>query len=162
VTVFLSRGESLFCEMRIEIDEFTMDDYDDACALWRAMREVELDDADTREKMAEYLQRNPAMSFVARHGDTMVGAVLCGHDGRRGYLHHLAVLPEYRNRGIGTRLVNACLAALGSHGIERCNIFIFSHNEPGKSYWTRTGWSRSPDVDVMYKYIEPAAGTEKH
>jgi len=148
--------------MRVEIDEFTMADYDEACALWRAMREVELDDADTREKMAGYLKRNPAMSFVAREGGKMVGAVLCGHDGRRGYLHHLAVLPEYRNRGIGTRLVDACLEALGSQGIERCNIFIFSDNESGRAFWTKTGWSRSPDVDVMYKYIEPAARPEKH
>lgn len=149
-------------EIPIEIDGFTMDDYDEACALWRAMPEVELDDADTREKMADYLKRNPAMSFVARQGGRMIGAVLCGHDGRRGYLHHLAVLPDYRNRGIGTRLVNACLAALASQGIERCNIFIMSHNESGRAYWTKTGWTRSPHVDVLYKYLEREARTREH
>ncbi len=139
----------------IEITEFTVSDYEEACALWRAIPEVELDDADTCEKMAGYLKRNPGMSFVAREGAKLVGAALCGHDGRRGYLHHLAVLPEYREQGIGTRLVEACLRALASHGIERCAIFILSENAPGKAFWTKRGWSVSQGADVMYKYIEP-------
>jgi ribosomal protein S18 acetylase RimI-like enzyme len=90
--------------MNIAITEFSMGDYDEAVALWRAMPEIGLDDADTPERMESYLARNRRLSFVARDRRKLVGAVLCGHDGRRGYLHHLAVDPDYRGMGIGSAL----------------------------------------------------------
>jgi ribosomal protein S18 acetylase RimI-like enzyme len=104
---------------------------------------------------ASYLERNPGMSFVARHGTEPVGAVLCGHDGRRGYLHHLAVAPPHRKHGLGRRLVAACLAELKRLRIRKCNIFLFADNAAGGRFWRRRGWVKRADLLVMQKDVLP-------
>jgi len=143
--------------MNIDIAEFSMADYDEACALWHAMHEIGLDDADSPEFMQVFLDRNPGLSFTARDCGSLIGAVLCGHDGRRGYLHHLAVHPAYRGMGIGTMLIDRCLSGLAATGIQRCNIFIFTENEEGKAFWEKAGWSRYNGLELMYRNVEKAA-----
>ena len=144
----------------MRIEAFSMGDYEEAAALWAAMPEIGLDDADARENMDRFLARNPGMSFVARHEGKLVGAVLCGHDGRRGYLHHLAVLPQYRNRGLGRELVERCVRALAVAGIQRCNIFIFAENEDGKRFWRKTGWWTYERLELMFKSTETKTAWE--
>jgi len=119
----------------VQIAEMSIADHDDVAALWEATEGVGFDEDDSRENVQSYLERNPGLSFVARCGGELVGAVLCGHDGRRGYLHHLAVPIEHRRRGIGAALVERCLAGLKDAGIRKCNIFVFGSNESG----VRTG-----------------------
>ena len=89
----------------------------------------------------------------------IVGAVLCGHDGRRGYLHHLAVTAPCRRQGIGQALVDACLTGLASVGIPKCNIFLLADNELGKAFWTHNGWNERCDLKVLQKetpsYTDP-------
>ena len=135
----------------MDITDFSISDYDEARSFWAGIEGVELDDADSRSVMEAYLERNPGMSFVARHDGKIVGAVLCGHDGRRGYLHHLAVLPEHRGAGVGRALVDRCLSALASAGIQKCNIFVFAENRAGIGFWKRTGWSEYDDLVLMFK-----------
>ncbi len=133
---------------------FTIADFDEVLALWRATEGVGLNESDSRENIAAYLAHNPGMSFIARdeHGH-LVGAVLCGHDGRRGYLHHLAVASAHRQRGIGRRLVEACFAELARLGIVKCNIFVFAHNTEGQQFWLHNGWNGRADLRVMQKQI---------
>src|SRR5215471_3680247 len=109
--------------MRHKIELMSLDDYDEVIALWQSAEGVGLGESDTRDAIAAYLKRNPGMSFVARHEGELAGAVLCGHDGRRGYLHHLAVAPPHRRNGLGRKLVAKCLAELKRRGILKCNIF---------------------------------------
>lgn len=140
--------------MTVSIIELSMTDYQEAAVLWRAMPEIGLDDdADTPERIESYLARNPGLSFVARDRGQLVGAVLCGHDGRRGYLHHLAVQPAHRGMGIGRVLADKCLSALATIGIPRCNIFVFAENEEGKGFWEKTGWLTHEGLDLMYKGV---------
>ncbi len=135
-----------------EIAEMTAQDYDEVAGLWRNTEGIGLDDdTDTREGIAAYLVRNPGLSFVARCNEKVIGSVLCGHDGRRGYLHHLAVALAQRHGGIGRALVEACLAKLGCIGIQKCNIFLFSDNEVGELFWKRTGWNERADLKVLQK-----------
>ena len=143
--------------MDIEISEMQAGDYDQVVTLWKLTEGIGLDAvSDSAQGIRKYLERNPQMSFVARVKDDphniIVGAVLCGHDGRRGYLHHLAVDPSCRGRGIGARLVEKCLAALRSQGIAKCNIFVFADNEGGLGFWRKTGW-KGPrnDLKVMQR-----------
>jgi ribosomal protein S18 acetylase RimI-like enzyme len=89
---------------------FCIEDYDAVVTLWRRSEGVGLNESDTREAIAAFLRRNPRLSFVAQKRGRIIGIVLCGHDGRRGYLHHLAVSKHHRQRGIGRQLVVACLA----------------------------------------------------
>lgn len=92
----------------IEIRELAILDYDAVMTLWRETPGVGLSAADNREAIAAYLLRNPGLSFAAWDGPRLVGAVLCGHDGRRGYLHHLAVAPAYRRQHLGFELAERC------------------------------------------------------
>jgi ribosomal protein S18 acetylase RimI-like enzyme len=128
---------------------FRIADYDAVVALWRRTEGVGLNESDTRRAIAAFLQRNPRLSFVAERDGRIVGAVLCGHDGRRGYLHHLAVAKRYRQRGLGRRLVDACLAKLRKIGISKCNIFIFANNAAGMKFWAHTGWKLRTELRLM-------------
>ena len=140
--------------MDFDIREMTVEDYDEALALWKATEEIDLSAGDDREGVALCLDRNAGFSFVARADKKLIGAALCGHDGRRGYLYHLAVVRQYRNKGIGRALVDRCLSALGKAGIRKCNIFLYSHNHGAKAFWKRGGWASIPELDMMQKVIK--------
>jgi putative acetyltransferase len=131
------------------VRSFRIEDYDAVITLWRRTEGVGLNESDTRRAIAAYLRRNPNLSFVAEKDGRIIGAVLCGHDGRRGYLHHLAVSKRHRCRGIGWQLVSACLAKLRKAGIQKCNIFIFANNTEGMKFWTHTGWSLRTELRLM-------------
>jgi ribosomal protein S18 acetylase RimI-like enzyme len=137
----------------IRYDPMTAQDYPEVLKLWRNTEGVGLNESDEFEPIRAFLRRNPGMSQVARHEQTLVGAVLCGHDGRRGYLHHLAVVPRFRGQGIGRALVQRCLASLEAVGIPKCNIFLFNNNQLGAAFWQRTGWQQREDLLVAQKKL---------
>jgi N-acetylglutamate synthase len=125
---------------KLTTSEFTMAHYDAAYALWGASEGIGLSEADTRENIAKYLRRNPGQSFVALDGTVLVGAVLCGNDGRRSFLHHLAVAPTHRRQGVGRTLVQRALDAQAAEGMRKCHIFVVAANEEGRRFWAREGW----------------------
>jgi putative acetyltransferase len=129
----------------------TLADHDEVLALWRATEGIGLSVSDEREAIGAYLARNRGMSFVAVAGGRIVGAVLGGHDGRRGYLHHLAVTPVWRHRSIGRALVEAVLAELKAAGMLKCNLFLYAHNESGRAFWLKHGWAAREDLVVVQK-----------
>lgn len=133
----------------ITIEPMRIDDYDEVVVLWRATEGM--GKLESREQLAQYLERNPGLSRVAREAPSqrMVGAVLCGHDGRRGYIYHLAVALSCRRRGIGGRLVSVCLDDLAALGIERCGLQVYRSNEVGLDYWRRSGWRERSDIVVF-------------
>jgi N-acetylglutamate synthase len=120
-----------------------------ALALWQGLPGIGLRDADSPPALARYLQRNPGMSFVAVSNGEVVGVGLAGHDGRRGYLHHVAVSLDSRKQGIGRKLVNACLAALKSEGIEKVNFWVKADNADGLAFWNRVGGRERTDLAVV-------------
>lgn len=138
--------------MKIILRELTLSDYDAVIALWQSADGVGLSDADSREAIGRYLARNPGLSFTAWDGDLLVGAVLCGHDGRRGYVHHLAVRPSHRRQGIGKALAAHCLDALAAEGIDKCHLFVFAVNADAIAFWKRVGWTQRVDLNVMSRY----------
>ncbi|MCE5229472.1 GNAT family N-acetyltransferase [bacterium] len=124
-------------------------DHPEAYALWQATPGVGVSLADERAGVERYLARNPNMSFVARLGGRIIGTLMAGHDGRRGYMFHLAVAPEFRNRGIARELVNRSLAALKADGIERTHILVYSNNASGRDFWAHLGWQRIDFMDLF-------------
>jgi N-acetylglutamate synthase len=140
--------------MEIEIAEMTPADYDETVALWEACEGVCLGDADGREPITDYLRRNPAMSFIARDSGALVGAVLCGTDGRGGYLRHLAVAEPHRKSGLGRKLVDRGLTALGEAGVRRCQVVVLTENEAGREFWRRIGWIEPDQVRLMSKLTD--------
>ena len=92
------------------IRKMTVEDYDGVRALWMTIRGFAIRSLDdSREGVARFLERNPATSVVAVEEGRIVGAILCGHDGRRGCLYHVCVAEEYRMRGIGKAMVVFCM-----------------------------------------------------
>ncbi len=135
--------------MGVSIREMTMKDYDSAFALWEKTEGIGLSQADSRPNIESFLGRNPGLSFVAHDNGTIVGAVMSGHDGRRGFIYHLAVAPEARRKGTGKLLVDACLKGLEKRGMRKCHIFVLADNESGKKFWRSTGWLERKDLAAM-------------
>jgi ribosomal protein S18 acetylase RimI-like enzyme len=122
--------------------------------LWLASDGVGLSPGDAEHEVRAFLTRNPGMSFVALGGDSLVAAVLCGHDGRRGYLDHLAVATSHRRRGLGRVLVERCLAALSAVGIRRAQVSVFGTNELAKAFWASVGGRSRPDLAILQVSLE--------
>ena len=125
----------------------TLDDYDSVIALMLATPGVTFRDADSRESTSRYLERNPGMSFIAEDGTVLCGCIMSGHDGRRGYLQHLVVSPEYRRQGIANALVERCLSTLEKHGILKCHLDVIKTNTAAADYWNSQGWQLRTDID---------------
>ena len=106
------------------------------------------------QQIGLFLARNPDTSFVAEVNGRLVGTILGGHDGRRGYVHHTAVHPDFRHRGIGQALVEQCLAALQAQNIFKCHIFVHRTNEAAQAFWRAVGWHDRGDLLLMSVYLE--------
>lgn len=143
--------------MEFAIRTMTIDDYERVIRLWKETERIKLNESDTQVALDRFLQRNIDLSCVAvLPGGNLVGAVLCGHDGRRGYLHHLAVARNYRCRGIGKGLLKSCYVALQKENILACNITVLGHNAEGKCFWFHNGWIDRSDLSVMQKPLRTA------
>jgi len=129
-------------------------DYAAVLALWSVTEGLGLNESDTPGAIASFLERNPGLSRVAVDTEGRVlGALLCGHDGRRGYLHHLAVARDQRRRGIGKALVESSLAALQALGIPKCNLFLFADNEEGRRFWLHNRWAARTDLVLIQRAL---------
>ncbi len=124
-------------------------DYTAVRELWSESEGVRLSPGDSAEGVAGFLARNPGLSFVAQDGDAVVATILCGHDGRRGYIYHLAVAPSHRRRGLATKLVRRCLKGLESAGIKRCQVFVVPENEAAKTFWQAVGGRLRTDLVML-------------
>ncbi len=142
--------------MSVRIRKMTIRDYEPAIALWRSLPGIGLDDAsDSRSGIAALLKRNPGLSFVAVDGGAIVGTALAGHDGRRGFIYHLAVAPSHRHLGLGRTLSDRALRALAACGIPKCTILVMGSNTSGQAFWERLGWARRDDLLVLQHALEP-------
>ena len=125
----------------------TIDDYDKVYALWMSCRNMGFNNLDdSREGIGKYLKRNPSTCFVAVKEQSVVGVILSGHDGRRGFIHHLAVSEEFRRQQIATNLVKHALSALQSEGINKVALLVFNYNEAGNAFWENQGFTARSDV----------------
>ncbi|MFG6666981.1 GNAT family N-acetyltransferase [Halomonas sp. HNIBRBA4712] len=129
-----------------------LDDYAAAVALWQQTPGVRLRDADSFEGITRYLSRNPGLSIVAEQGGELIGTIMAGHDGHRGFIQHLAVAERHREQGIGTALVNRCLDALRAEGIDKAHLMLLVDNEPGKRFWQRMGWQFRTDI-ALHSFV---------
>ena len=133
----------------INTREFSIDDYDAVFQLWQRVEGLEVAEGDDREGVAQFVMRNPGLSRVATDGSKVVGVVMCGHDGRRGHIYHLAVDPAYRRYGLAKRLVQECLDGLRHAGVVRAIILVADNNLSGAEFWKRAGWEDIPGAMAM-------------
>ena len=128
--------------------ELKISDYDKIFSFWQETAGVKLRDADSREGIEKYLRRNPGLSFVAEEKENIVGTIMSGHDGKRGYIQHLAVMDERRRSGIATELLGLCLEALRSEGILKAHIHVLCNNALARKFWANQGWIKRNDIEV--------------
>ena len=138
--------------IRMNIRRMAINDYNEAYSLWSDTSGIGLRSVDDSEEgIARFLTRNPDTSFVAEIDDRIAGVVLCGHDGRRGFIYHTAVRPEHRKKGIGKALVAAALAALKKERVTKVALVVFSTNESGNIFWNNIGFEIRNDL--IYRNI---------
>ena len=138
----------------VKIRSMTLADYDDVYALWLSCKGMGLNNLDeSREGIARFLERNPETCFVAMDGEKLIGVIMAGHDGRRGYIYHTAVSPEHRRRGIAKRLTEAAANALKGFGISKVALLVFERNKEGNEFWERLGFTAREDVVYRNKEL---------
>ena len=142
----------VFETKHLEIRPMTIRDYDATYRLWRQSESIALTGADSEDKIREYLERNPGLSQVAIYRQELVGAVLCGHDGRRGYIHHLAVAKAVRRNGIARMLVERCVVAMREQGLQKAHCFVFEENQDA-AFWKATGWLDRADLRILSRNL---------
>ena len=130
------------------IRAMTLEDYENVHALWMkikgfAIRSID----DSKEGVERFLNRNPGISVVAEEDGKIVGAILCGHDGRRGCMYHVCVDPEYRLKGIGKSMVVFAMEALRKEKINKVSLIAFTKNDVGNAFWKEIGWTGRKDLN---------------
>lgn len=136
-------------EKNYSIQTMTIEDYQGLHDLWMsihgfAIRSID----DSREGVERFLKRNPTTSVVAKTEDgTIVGGILCGHDGRRGCLYHVCVREDYRRLGIGKAMVVYCMNALKAEEINKVSLIAFTVNDIGNAFWNCIGWTKRQDLN---------------
>ena len=132
----------------MEIREMLPSDYDAVKALWLTIKGFAIRSIDdSKEGVEKFIARNPHLSTVAIEDDHVVGAILCGHDGRRATLYHVGVEEPYRKRGIGKAMVVRCMEALQAEGINKVALIAFTHNDVGNAFWKEIGWTEREDLN---------------
>ena len=135
------------------IRSMTIEDYPAVKALWRSIRGFGIRSIDDSEEgVRRFRNRNPGISVVAEQDCELVGAILCGHDGRRGCLYHVCVREKNRMQGIGKAMVVFCMEALKKEQINKVSLIAFTKNDVGNAFWKQIGWTKREDLNY-YDFV---------
>lgn len=131
----------------------TIEDYEGVYALWMSIKGFAIRSIDdSKEGVARFLLRNPDTSVVAVEDGRIIGAILCGHDGRRGCLYHVCVRQECRRKGVGKAMVVFCMDKLKAEQISKVSLIAFTANDIGNAFWRRIGWTKREDLNY-YDFV---------
>ncbi len=148
-------------ESKPSIRIMTMADFEEVHALWLSIHGFGIRTLDdSKEGIEAFIRRNPTTSMVAVQDHKIIGAILCGHDGRRACLYHVCVHEAYCKRGIGQQMVHACLKALKKEGINKVNLIAFQNNAVGNRFWQELGWQKRDDVNYYEYNLNPQNHTD--
>ncbi|MDP4094197.1 MAG: GNAT family N-acetyltransferase [Bacillota bacterium] len=129
---------------------FQPEDYDKVFQLWKEVFPENTDSSYSRKDVERFLERNPETSFVALdENENIIGAVLAGHDGRRGYIYHLGIREGFRSSGIGKKLVQAALDVFGRLGIRKAQLSVFDSNVSAKEFYKKLGFKVRTELNVL-------------
>ncbi len=132
----------------MQVRVMTIEDYPQVYALWMSIHGFGIRTVDdSREGVEKFLKRNPATSVVAVEDGRVIGAILCGHDGRRGCFYHVCVAEDKRQRGIGKQMATFAMHALKAEGINKVSMIAFKSNEVGNRFWRSVGWTYRDDLN---------------
>jgi ribosomal protein S18 acetylase RimI-like enzyme len=138
---------------KTNIRDMVISDYEQIVDLWKNSPGIGLSDADSKRNISQFLERNPGLSFVYEREKKIVGTILCGHDGRRGYIYHVAVDPAWKRQGIGKKLIAQSLAKLNLKRIAKCHLFLFHDNKDAMQFYDHIGWERRSNLLIYSKNL---------
>ena len=145
----------------MNIREMKIEDYDKVFALWKTIKGFGIRSVDdSREGIERFLKWNPGLSVVAEENGEIVGAILCGSDGRRGCLYHVCVHKDYRKHGIGKAMAVFCMKALQEEQINKVSLIAFTKNDVGNAFWRCIGWTKREDLNY-YDFVLNQKNIEK-
>lgn len=137
----------------MKIRQMKIEDYEEVYHLWKRIRGFGIRSMDdSKEGIDRFLKRNPTTSVVAEENGKIVGAILCGHDGRRGCLYHVCVDEAYRRHGIGKAMVVKTMEALKEERINKVCLIAFTSNDVGNAFWNTIGWTKREDMNY-YDFV---------
>lgn len=136
-----------------KLEIMNIEDYNQIISLWEKTEVLGKSSADEKENLIFFLQRNPELNYVYKINNIIVGTILCGHDGRRGYIYHLTVDKNFRNQGIANLLINKSLSQLEELNINKCHLFVFKKNDSGINFWNKNGWEKRNDILMFSKLL---------
>ena len=130
-------------------------DLEKCIALWSSMPGIKIQESgeDSIEGLAAFLDRNVGLSFTAKINDCIIGTVMGGHDGRRGFIYHLAVTPAHRRKGIAKKLLEMSVEKLREARIPKCALFVLNDNAVGLAFYEAEGWQRNEISSVYSKLL---------
>ena len=138
----------------IKIRVMTIEDYEEVYQLWLNTPGMGLNSIDdSKTGIEKYIKRNPTTCFVAEIEEKIIGVIMAGHDGRRGFIYHTAVLPDYRKQGIAKKLVDSAMDVLNKEGINKVALVVFERNELGNEFWEHIGFTERNDLIYRNKNI---------
>lgn len=145
----------------MDIRVMTMEDYPKVYELWMSIRGFGIRSIDdSKEGVEKFIRRNPTTSVVAVEGERIIGAILCGHDGRRGCFYHVCVAEDKRKQGIGKKMAVFAMHALAAEGINKVSLIAFKSNEIGNRFWQSVGWTFREDLNYYDFTLNEANITE--
>ena len=132
----------------------TIDDYERVYALWMSCKDMGFNNLDDSQAgIGRFLARNPNTCLLAGMDGEIAGVILAGHDGRRGYIYHMAVAEEHRRNGVGTALIERCLEALQAEDIHKVALVAFKYNEAGNAFWQKMGFAVREDLNYRNRAL---------
>lgn len=132
------------------IEKLNLTDYEALYALWKRTDGMGLRSLDdSYEGIRKFIDRNPHTNFVYRENNQLIGAILCGHDGRRAYIYHAVVDTQHRGKGIGHQLVDSVIEGVKNEGISKICLVVFKNNTIGNGFWEKIGFKAR--VDLSYR-----------
>lgn len=132
-----------------QIDKATNRDITEMINFWRATEGIGVGVGDDEPSLQLFLRRNPTTSLIMKDEGRLIGTVLGGFDGRRGFIYHLAIDPAYRRRGLGKELLDKALTELVKVGAPRTHLFVWNDNVTAIEFYKSLGWLDRHDVEVF-------------
>lgn len=138
----------------MEIRKMSIADHSAIYELWMSCKGMGLNNVDdSKDGIERFLKRNPETCFVAAEQEKIIGVIMAGNDGRRGYIYHTAVMPTHRNKGIAKQLVNTATKALFDLGISKVALVVFDKNKIGNTFWEKQGFTVRNDLVYRNKLL---------
>lgn len=138
-----------------------IEDYEQVYHLWTTISGFGIRSLDdSKEGVQRFLRRNPDTCVVAEESGSIVGSILCGHDGRRGCFYHVCVDQKYRRQGIGTKMAEFSMEALRKEGINKVSLIAFQSNKGGNQFWQQEGWTFRDDLNYYDMVLNKENRTE--